>query len=315
MVDVTEKELKVLICDPMDQSMLEGLKDNRFDVIYEPAITHDDLKKEIPDANILILRSRTKLTEDVLSQAKNLKIIARAGIGTDNIDMSFAKSANIQVITAAGSSTASVAELNVALAIDLSRKIPNMDRNSKALNWKKQGGREMQGKVAGIVGFGRIGLATAKILKSMGMQIIAHDIYQIIPSIAEVNGKYVTLQELVTQSDYIFVLATLTEGSVNIIDEKMLCQCKEGCFIINTSRAEIIDGVALLRSMEMSHIAGYATDVMWHEPPDEKWELQLIGRDDVIVTPHIGAQTVEAQKRVAEFTLANLFKKIEEMGL
>lgn len=307
--------LRVLICDQVDSLLIEGLRRNGFTTIYEPEISHVELEHRVNDIEILVVRSRTKITEDILRAGKNLKIIARAGIGTDNIDMAFAKKAGVPIITAAGSSTASVAELNVALAIDLSRRIPLMDRNAKTLMLKKQTGIELNGKVAGIFGFGRIGRATAKILGALGMSILAYDIYHDAHSIEEVNGKYVEISRLMAESDYIFILATLTEGSVNFIDEHLLSMCKEGCFIINTSRAEIIDGEAMVKSMNSGRIAGYGMDVMWNDPPKELWEIELIKRDNVIVTPHIGAQTIEAQKRVAEFTLANLMKKLEEIKL
>lgn len=315
MTDKNSRDLSVLICDQVDSFLIDALHRRGFITIYEPEISHEELQARVKDAEILVVRSRTKITEEILRAGKNLKIIARAGIGTDNIDMVFAKKAGVQVITAAGSSTASVAELNVALAIDLSRRIPLMDRNAKALMWKKQTGMELNGKIAGIFGFGRIGQATAKILLALGMRILAYDIYHDAHAIQEVNGKYVEISQLMAESDYLFILANLNEGSENFFGEDMLSVCKKGCYIINTSRAEIVDGEAIVKLMDSGRIAGYGMDVMWNDPPQELWEKQLIKSDNVIVTPHIGAQTFEAQKRVAEYTLANLLKKIEEINL
>lgn len=306
---------RVLICDKVDSLMIDELKSGEFEVSYEPEISPEELADSISDYEIVVLRSRTKLTQEILEKAINLKIIARAGIGVDNIDMKYAKTRNIQVITAAGSSTNSVAELNVALAISLARDIVRLDLNSKKGIWKKETGVELYGKTAGIIGFGRIGLSTAKILRTIGMNILAYDVFENADSIKEVSGKYVPLNELLSRSDFIFILVTLTESSTKIIGDEQMKMIREGAFLINTSRSEVIDGMALLNSMDKGRIRGYATDVLWNEPPVEQWERDFISRPNVIVMPHIGAQTVEAQKRVAQYTLNNLFNKIKEMGI
>lgn len=314
MKGITKKK-KLLICDKVDSLMLDELNKREFDVNYEPEITSMKLKDSIEKYDIVILRSRTKLTQDILEKAVNLKIIARAGIGVDNIDTKYAKSRNIQVITAAGSSTHSVAELNVALAVSLARNLIPLDINSKNGIWIKDTGFELSGKTSGIIGFGRIGLSTAKILKSIGMEILAYDIFENQEAIKEVGGHFVSMNELLSNSDFIFILVTLSDSSSNIIGEEQMKMVKSGSFLINTSRSEVIDGRVLLNYLEIGRIKGYATDVLWNEPPTEEWEKTLISKPNVIVTPHIGAQTVEAQKRVAEYTLNNLFAKISEMGI
>ena len=229
--------------------------------------------------------------------------------------MKFAAEKGIPIVTAAGSSTQSVSELSVALAVDLARKIPLLDRKSKGNMWKKDTGTELYGKTAGIIGFGRIGYATAEVLKAMGLNVIAYDIYQNQKLIEEVGGSYVSLKELLEKSDLIFVQATLTDGSSKLISEDELKYIKHGTFIVNTSRSEFIDGPALLDALKDGRVAGYAADVVWHDPPEEEWEIEIISMDNVIVTPHIGAQTVEAQLRVAQYTVENLIKKREEIGL
>lgn len=307
--------LRVLVCDPVDTIMLEMLKSKGFHVSYEPSIDNATLKDKVSDFEILVVRSRTKVTSDVIKKAQNLKVIARAGIGTDNIDMKFAETKNIQIVTAAGSSTQSVSELSIALAVDLSRKITILDRKSKEYILKKDTGTELFGKTAGIVGFGRIGYATAKVLNAMGIKVIAYDIQENHALMDEIGGSYVSLRKLLENSDVIFVQATLSDGSVNLISQDDLKLIKTGTYIINTSRSEFINGPALLMALKEGRVAGYAADVLWHEPPVDEWEKEIISMDNVIITPHIGAQTVEAQQRVAHYTVSNLLKKLQEMGI
>lgn len=307
--------LRALVCDPVDNLMIDQLNSNRFEVSYDPTIDAETLKEKVKDFDVLVVRSRTKVTSEVLEKAERLKLIARAGIGTDNIDVRFAAARNIHIVTAAGSSTQSVAELSIGLAVSLTRKIPLLDRKSKDGDWKKDTGAELYGKTAGIIGFGRIGYATAKVLRAMGLNVIAYDIYQNKKIIEEVDGSYVSLNELLEKSDLIFVQATLTDGSSNLISKNELEIMKHGAYIVNTSRAEFIDGPSLLHALKVGRVAGYAADVIWNEPPEDEWENEIISMHNVVITPHIGAQTVEAQKRVAQYTVDNLIKKKEEIGL
>ena len=315
-MSVTEKAvLRSLVCDPVDNLMINELNSNKFEVSYDPAIDAETLKEKVKDFDVLVVRSRTKVTREVLEKAGRLKVIARAGIGTDNIDVKFAREKNIHIVTAAGSSTQSVSELSIGLAVDLARKIPLLDRKSKGNVLKKDTGIELYGKTAGIIGFGRIGYATAKVLRAMGLNVIAYDIYQNQKIIEEIDGSYVSLKDLLEKSDLIFVQATLTDGSSKLISKEEMDYIKQGVYIVNTSRSEFIDGPALLDALKEGRVAGYAADVLWHEPPKEEWEKEIISLDNVIITPHIGAQTVEAQHRVAQYTVENLVKKMEEIGL
>ena len=302
---------KVLICDPIDQSLIKAVQEKGFTVSYLPEIQEKELSEIIEDYEVVIVRSRTRLTGDVMSRALNLQVIARAGVGTDNSDVKYASRKGIRVVTAAGSSTHSVAELSVGLAISLSRSIPMHYLNSKQDSVKKTTGYELYGKSAGLVGFGRIGVATAKILRAMGMRIIAYDPIRNTELMSEVEGKYVELDTLFQESDYIFVLATLTEESKNMIGGRLLDKIKPKTFLINTSRSELINGPDLLFALQKGNLGGYASDLYWHEPPIDPWERELISMPNVIITPHIGAQTEEAQKRVAEYTLNNLLSEIE----
>ncbi|MEM0158864.1 MAG: NAD(P)-dependent oxidoreductase [Thermoplasmataceae archaeon] len=304
--------LAALICDPVDSRLIDGLLSSGIRVSYEPAITASELARRVKDYDIIVVRSRTKVNRDIISNGSRLRIIARAGIGTDNIDLESAAEHNIDIVTAAGSSTASVAELNVALAVSLARKIPLLSAKAKNGAWVKETGMELHGKVAGIIGFGRIGQATAWILRSMGMKIIAHDPVKYNEAIENVQGSYVSIEELFMKSDVIFVLASFSRDSAGAIGKSYFDTSKRGVLIVNTSRAQFINGPELLEALMEGQVGGYATDVFWHEPPESNWEKAIAAMDNVIVTPHIGAQTAEAQERVAEYTLKNLLGCLRE---
>ena len=149
------------------------------------------------------------------------------------------------------------------------------------------------------------------VLRALGMNIIAYDVVENKDAINHVQGKYLSLNELLGEADFIFILVTLNRGSKRLIGEKELSLIRKGAFIVNTSRAEAIDGEALLKSLEDAKIGGYASDVLWNEPPKEEWEKKLISMNNVVITPHIGAQTAEAQKRVAQMTMEKLLKALD----
>lgn len=304
--------MKILISDPVDDTLTKGLKENGHEVDFQPSISIEELSGIIGSYDAIVVRSRTKLGKELLQKAENLKFIARAGIGTDNIDIEAAEERGIRIITAAGSSTQSVLELNIGMLVNLSRNIVKLSAQVKGGKYKKEKGTELSGKTAGIIGFGRIGSATARILKSLGMEIAAYDIYENTPLMEEIGGKFLPLDELLSTSDAVFVLLTLGKKSGRLLGRDELKSLKKGAMVINTSRAEAIDPDVLLECLKDGTISGYASDVMWNEPPSTDTEKELVSMDNVIVTPHIGAQTVEAQKRVASVTLDNLLKAMEE---
>lgn len=305
------RNLRILVSDPVEKSLVEGLEERGYPVDYRPGITPGELEECIQDYEAIVLRSRTKLYRRQLSLARNLRYIARAGIGTDNIDTGTAASMGIEVITAAGSSTQSVVELNVALAINLARNIVNLSAGVREGGYRKDTGLELGGKTAGIIGFGRIGSSTARVLAALGMHILAYDILKNPKLMGEIGGRYVELDTLLEESDFVFVLLTLGKESLRILGTEEFGIMRRGCHLINTSRAEAVDPEALLGALESGDIAGYAGDVLWNEPPSTMTERKLIGMKNVIITPHIGAQTREAQKRVAAVTLANLLEAME----
>lgn len=306
----TDTHIRVLVCDSVDKELLDGLSVVGYSVNYKPEITHEDLINEIVDYDVVVVRSRTKIDAPVIDAAKNLKYIARAGIGIDNIDSARAEEKGIKILTAAGASTQSVVELNLALAIDLSRRITSLNLDVRNGNYKKKKGAEVGGSKCGIIGFGRIGFETARILSSLGSEIIAYDIVKNQEIMDQIGGNYVELDHLLSNSDYIFICVTLNGSSKKLLDKGEMANIKEGAFLVNTSRAEAVDGSSLLEAIKSGKLGGYAADVMWNEPPSEVFEKELIKMDNVIITPHIGAQTRQGQKRVAKVTLENIIKAV-----
>ncbi len=307
---VNDTHIRVLVCDSVAQELLDGLTNEGYAVEYKPEITKPQLLEEIHKYHVIVVRSRTKVDSEVMEAASNLKIIARAGIGIDNIDSEAANSKGVRIVTAAGSSTQSVVELNLLLALDLARKTSYLNRNVRAGEYKKQKGKELSGSICGIVGFGRIGYETARALSFLGADILAYDIVRNEKLIADVGGKYLELEELLESSDFIFTCVTLNGSSKGLIGAPEISKIKKGAFIINTSRAEAFDGKELLKALKDGNLGGYAADVMWNEPPSEEFEKELIKMENVIITPHIGAQTAEGQRRVAIVTVENIGKAV-----
>lgn len=307
---VNDTHTRVLVCDSVDQELLDGLAAEGYDVQYRPEISHEEILHDIAGFSVVVVRSRTKIDAEVIDAAENLRIIARAGIGIDNIDSESASEKGVSILTAAGASTQSVVELNLGLAIDLSRKISTLNRKLREGEYGKKKGREISGSTCGIIGFGRIGFETARALSSLGAGILAYDIVENPDLMKKVGGRYTSLQDLLSSSDYVFITVTLNGESRKLLGKEEFMQMKKGAFIINTSRAEALEGKVLREALEANQISGYASDVMWNEPPSEEWEKAIISMDNVVITPHVGAQTYEGQKRVAIATLENIKKAV-----
>lgn len=308
-----EEKQKALICDPIDKEGIELLRNSGFEVILKPKISYEDLKNLVSDCQVLIVRSRTKVTKEIIDAGRNLKIIARAGSGVDNIDVEYAEKKGINVICASESVTASVAELTVGLMISLVRHIPQADRAMKEGKWirDKIEGWELQGKTVGIIGFGRIGQRVAKIARALGMKIIVCELNSPPENLLkELDAQLLPLKELLKISDIITLHVPLTQQTYHLIGEKEIQEMKNGAYIINTSRGSIIDEKALFEALKTGKIAGAAVDVYEKEPPED---YSLIKLPNVICTPHIGAQTIEAQRN-ASLSVATKIVEILKKG-
>ncbi|MQL55324.1 D-2-hydroxyacid dehydrogenase [Acidianus ambivalens] len=312
---LNKENLNILITDPVADVMLNTLKEKGFHVDYQPEISKEELMKVIENYDIIIVRSRTKVTRDIIERGKRLKIIARAGIGLDNIDTDAAQERGIKLVYAPGASTDSAVELTIGLMIAGARKMYTSMTLAKSGIFKKIEGLELAGKTLGIIGFGRIGTKVGIIAKAMGMKVLAYDIMDIKDRATQLGIIPVTLEELLKQSDVISLHVTVGKNAKPILDEKAFEIMKDNVIIVNTSRAVAVDGQALLKYIKSGKVYAYAADVLWHEPPKEEWELELLKHERVTITTHIGAQTKEAQYRVAVTTTENLLNAIKELGV
>jgi len=296
---------KVLICDPVDSVLREKLSD-KFEIDYNPEISAQDLLNVIGNYDVVVVRSRTKITRDVISRAKKLKIIARAGIGVDNIDTDYAEEKHIKVVYAPGSSTESVVEITLAMMVIGVRSLFKGIENTKKNNFTKLKGIELEGKTLGILGFGRIGKAIVDAAKVFKMNFIAYD-----PMPVEYPEyvKKVSLEELLQNSDVISINVTMRKDSPYILNDPELAKLKEGVIIVNTSRARAINGKDMLKYLKNGKISAFVSDVFWNEPAKEDYELEMLSMDNVMITPHLGAQTKEAQKRIAIMTADNIINE------
>ncbi|MEN4012913.1 MAG: hydroxyacid dehydrogenase [Chloroflexota bacterium] len=289
---------KILLTDGLEENGQEILRqfaavDNRS------GISADDLLQIVGEYDALIVRGRTKVTPPVFEAAKKMKVVGRAGVGVDNIDLSAAKAHGVTVVNSPTATTLAVAELTLALMLAVVREIPRGDAAMKAGKWlkKEMEGGELWKKTLGVVGFGRIGAAVAQRAAAFDMTILGYD--PLIPAeeIQQRGGKPVTLDELLAQSDIITLHIPLTADSRNLLDAAAFAKMKDGVRIICAARGGVIDEAALLAALESGKVAAAGLDVFATEPPGL---TPLVAHPRVIAVPHIGAQTAEAQIRAAE---------------
>ncbi len=289
----------VLICDEVAPVLNKVLKENGLKITYEPQITPDQIKERIGEFNIIIVRSRTKLTKELIEKADNCKIIARVGVGLDNIDEYAAKAKNIRVINAVEGAMTAVAELVLGLMFALARQIPRGNSGIRNGEWLKKElkGTELKGKYLGLIGCGNIGRRLGRLAKGLNMNIIGYDVIPIDEEFSKDVGLMKTdLDTLLQSSDYISLHVPLLDSTHHMIDAKKLSLMKKTACIINTSRGGVIDENALYEAIKNGNLGGAALDVFEKEPAVGN---KLATLDNVILTPHIGAQTKEAQSLAA----------------
>ena len=289
--------LRVLVTDGMDAGAMEQLRKDGYEVIeqfYEPA----ELGKALRDFDVVVVRSKTKVRAAQIDEAKGsqLKLIIRGGVGIDNIDHKYAEEKGIKVMNTPRASSDAVAELAMAHMLSCARFISVAGHTMREGKWEKKAykGIEIHGKTLGIIGFGRIGQALGRMAKGMGMNVIAFDIFHI-PGIEEQTGiNYVEMDELLAKSDFISVHAPAVDGGA-IINAANIAKMKDGVVIINTSRGTNVDEAALLDALNSGKVYAAGLDV-WAEEPSKN--EALYSHPHVSCTPHIGASTTEAQKRI-----------------
>ena len=297
--------MKILICDNLNLQVLDELSEigDCTDISNSPSKSKD-LIKYIKDSEIIVIRSATKLTKEILLNAKKLKIIARCGVGVDNIDLEFAKSNKISVTNSPAANIISVVELTVALIINAARKISLADTHVKNGEWDKSefSGVELYGKKLGIVGFGKAGRLVAERMQSFGMSVVFYD-----PYVTDWGGteEKKELDELLQISDVISIHVIKTKETENLISKDRLDLLKENSILINTSRGNVLDEAYLFELLKSKKIYGAGIDVYSNEPPQN---IETLKNVNIVTTPHIGATTFEAQLKAGMDTVNNIKK-------
>ncbi len=293
--------VKILVCDPIQPDGLVMLRNAGFDVEENHTLTPAQLEKRISEFDAVIVRGRTKITNNVLNAAVKLKAVARSGVGLDNIDLETAKKRSIQVISTPAAPTTSVAELAIGLMLAVLRKISFADREMKQGRWAKTElmGSELKSKTVGVVGAaGRIGLEVARVaVQGFTAQAIGYDVIDFSEKAKQVGFRVVSqLSELLQDSDIVSIHVPYLPSTHHLIDHAAFRGMKHGALLINTSRGDIVDGQSLLAALKGGKLAGAGLDVFHKEPPVDDWEKELVSLPTVVCTSHIGAQTAECQR-------------------
>ncbi len=290
---------KILITDGLEENGKAILR-AAGEVNDAKGITPEELLNVVGEYDALIVRGRTKVTEAVFAAGKKLKVVGRAGVGVDNIDLKAAAAHGVTAVNSPLATTVSVAELAMSLMLAVVRELARADASMKEGKWLKKEfeGNELYGKTLGVIGFGRIGVATAKRAAAFDMKVIAYD--PLIPA-AEIKargGEPVSLDELLARADFITLHIPLTPESKNLLDAKAFSKMKKGVYLVDAARGGVVDEAALLAALDSGHVAGAGLDVFTAEPVTEAL-MPLVRHPKVICAPHIGAQTVEGQVRAA----------------
>jgi len=292
-----------------DQNLL-----SKVDLADQKGISAEELLTVVDQYDAVIVRSRTKITEDVLASGKNLKVVGRMGVGVDNIDLQAAKAHGVTVVNAPVATTVSVAELTLGLMLSLIREIPKANAGLKAGEWLKKElvGTELYQKTLGIIGFGNIAKAVAKRAQAFEMKVITFGSSHPADEIRSFGAEPVSLEELLAQSDIITMHIPHNERSHYMLNAETFALMKDGVYIVCPARGGVIDESALLAALESGKIAGAALDVFEKEPPGA---IALLDHPKVIGTPHIGAQTNEAQLRAGYDILSEVVNALDEKPL
>lgn len=289
---------RILVADEVNDEGLEPLRNAGFAVEKKTGLSPEQLAKELASRDGLIVRSETKITAEVLKGASSLRVIGRAGVGVDNIDVAAATARGIIVMNAPDGNTITTAEHTIALLVALARNVPQANSSVKAAQWERKRfvGAELRGKTLGIVGLGRIGRAVAQRGAALGMSIVAYDPF-IADQSHEAEIQIMSFDDVLARADFLTVHTPLTNETRGFINDDAFQKMKTGARVINCARGGLIDERALYEAVTSGRIAGAALDVFEQEPPPANHPLLAL--DQVIVTPHLGASTTEAQQAVA----------------
>ena len=292
---------KILIADPLNEAGLEIFRQAGTDLRLLGEDEKDQLPGILPEYDAMVVRSGTTVTAELLAHGKNLKVVGRAGIGVDNVDVARATELGILVVNAPTANLVSATEHTFALLLALARNVPAADRSLKTEQWNRKGflGLELHGRVLGVVGLGRIGQAVAARGRAFGMKVVAYDPYLDPAVAARQEIELTTLDEVVERADVLTLHVPLTESTRDLLSADRIATMKSGAVLVNCARGGVVDDEALLAALDDGRLAGAALDVFAEEPPTD---FRLAQHPKVVATPHIGAQTKEAQERVATQT-------------
>jgi len=295
---VSKAEFRVLVTDKVSGGALGALKsDSRFEVVQIDDSKDAKFTEALASAHGLIVRSATKVKAPMLDNAPALKVIGRAGVGVDNIDLVAATERGIAVLNAPAGNTVSAAELTMALILSMARRVAEADGAMRKGTWSKLQGVELRGRTLGLVGAGRIGGEVAKRCRAFGMDVIAYDPYLTDERAAELQIQRAELHDVLTKGDIISLHVPLTDATKGMIGKETLASMKKGAFLVNVARGGVVDEAALAESLASGHLAGAALDVYVNEPLEK--DSPLLGAPNILLTPHLGASTSEAQELVA----------------
>ncbi len=291
---------RVLVSDKLSEKGLQVLRDAPgFEVDYRPGLSEAELLEAIAPYHALVIRSGTKVTAEVLEHARTLKVVGRAGVGVDNVDLTAASRRGIVVMNTPGGNSVTTAEHAIALMMALARHIPQATASMRQGKWEKRRfqGTQLAGKTLGVIGLGNIGRIVADRANGLKMEVLGYDPAMTAERAAELGVRLVELDTLLGEADFVTVHAPLTEATRHLIDEAAFAKMKDGVRLIHAARGGIVDEAALLRALESGKVAGAALDVFEKEPPEP--DHPLLRDERVVLTPHLGASTREAQEIVA----------------
>ena len=292
--------MKIVISDDLDAGAVENIR-KAGEVVYKPA----DLDAELKDAEALVVRSATKVTKELLGKAPKLKIVFRAGVGVDNIDVEACKGRGIVVKNTPSASTNAVAELAVACVLALFRNLGRAHFGMKSGKWEKKAlmGHEIEGKTIGIIGCGRIGCAVAQKAKALGMRAVAYNP----PPRTDCSGvEYLGMDALLACADVVTIHAAASKATENMVNAEFLGKMKRGAYLVNLARGSMVDEEALYSALKEGKLGGAALDVYKEEP----YKGKLAELENVLLTPHMGGSTFEAQDKIGSVIAEELKKGI-----
>jgi D-3-phosphoglycerate dehydrogenase len=289
----------VVVADRVAQAGLDVLRATPEVAVVAVPGDPEGLRRALPGAHGLLVRSDTRVTDELMALAPSLRVIGRAGTGVDNIDLVAASRRGIAVLNAPGANTVSAAEHAIGLILALMRRIPWAARSMEAGGWDRKAfaGRELAGKTLGLIGLGRIGAHVAMIARAFGMRVVAHDPYLSAVRARELGAELVPLDELLGQADVVSLHLPLADGTRHLLDRTRLARMKPGAVLVNVARGELVDDAALLEALAAGRLGGAALDVFTTEPLPADSPLRRTER--LLVTPHLAASTPEAQDRAA----------------